>query len=135
MDSERVRVSESQSRNYCPRTQRRGTLLHLAMPSTLRHVVLGAFTEEATAAQKDAMLEALRRMPAQIPEIASLVCGLDAGLSPGNHGFAVTVDFDGVEAYQVYATHAAHVAVITGFIKPILKPGSRTAVQFPLAAL
>ena len=105
------------------------------MSPSLRHIVLGAFTEEATDAQKDAMLAALRAMPAKIPEIASLSVGLDAGLSPGNHGFGLTVDFADAAAYAVYAGHPAHVAVITNFIKPILRPGSRTVVQHALAAL
>ena len=98
----------------------------------IRHCVLGAFTDEATDAQKQAMLDALRAMPEKIDVIRSLVAGLDAGLAAGNHGFAVTVDFASPEDYTTYATHEAHVAVITDFIKPILKPGSRTAVQFPM---
>jgi hypothetical protein len=99
---------------------------------TLRHCVLGAFTDEATDAQKEAMVQAMRAMAAKIPQICSLVVGLDAGLVPGNHGFAANVDFASAEDYQIYATHPEHVAVITNFIKPILKPGSRTAVQFAL---
>ena len=99
---------------------------------TLRHCVLGAFTDEATDAQKEAMVQAMRTLPAKIPQICSLVVGLDAGLAPGNHGFAANVEFASAEDYQIYATHPEHVAVITNSIKPILKPGSRTAVQFAL---
>ena len=39
----------------------------------LRHVVLGRFTDEATAEQKEAMLVAMHGMPSKIPEIRSLV--------------------------------------------------------------
>ena len=49
------------------------------------------------------------------------------GGSPAGH---IQVDFATVEDYNVYATHPAHVEVITKLIKPILRPGSRTAVQF-----
>jgi len=98
----------------------------------LRHVVLGKFTDEATTAQKEAMLTALRGLPAKIPEICSLVCGMDVGIAEGNHDFSLNVEFTGPDGYQVYATHPDHVAVITDLIKPILKPGSRTAVQFTL---
>ena len=59
---------------------------------TLRHCVLGAFTDEATDAQKEEMVQAMRAMAAKIPQICSLVVGLDAGLAPGNHGFAANVD-------------------------------------------
>jgi len=95
-------------------------------------VVLGKFTDEATTAQKEAMLTALRGLPAKIPEICSLVCGMDVGIAEGNHDFSLNVEFTGPDGYQVYATHPDHVAVITDLIKPILKPGSRTAVQFTL---
>ena len=99
---------------------------------TLRHVVLGRFTDAATTEQKEAMLNELHGLPAKIPEICSLVCGLDAGLSAGNHGFALNVEFGSDADYQVYATHPDHVKVINEFIKPILASGSRTAVQFAL---
>ena len=98
----------------------------------VRHCVLGAFTDEATDAQKDAMVSAILGMKSAIPEIRAVACGLDAGLAAGNHGFGLTVDFDTAEGYKTYATHPAHVEVITTYIKPILRPGSRTAVQFPL---
>ena len=98
----------------------------------IRHCVLGAFTDEATDAQKEAMISAVLGMKSKIPEIRSISAGLDAGLASGNHGFAATVDFDSKEAYGVYASHPAHVEVISNYIKPILRPGSRTAVQFPL---
>ena len=98
----------------------------------IRHCVLGAFTEEATDEQKKAMIAAVRTMPSNITEIKSLSAGLDAGLASGNHGFAITVDFASAADYQTYATHAAHVEVITKFIKPILRPGSRTAAQIAL---
>ena len=98
----------------------------------LRHVVLGRFTDEATAEQKEAMLVAMRGMPSKIPEIRSLVCGLDAGLAAGNHSFAANVEFESDADYKVYASHPEHVRVINEFIKPILAPGTRTAVQFAL---
>ena len=98
--------------------------------ASVRHCVLGAFTDEATAEQKEAMFAALRALPAKVPGICSLVCGPDLGLADGNHGFAINVEFATEEDYKVYATHPEHVAVITKRIKPILKPGSRTAVQF-----
>lgn len=99
---------------------------------TLRHCVLGRFTEVATAEQKEKMFDELRGLPSKIPEISSLVCGPDAGLSAGNHSFALNVEFNSDADYQVYATHPDHIKVINEFIKPILAPGSRTAVQFPL---
>jgi len=101
----------------------------------LRHSVHFKFVPEATAAQKDAMVAALRAMPPKIPQIANFSCGVDAALADGNHGFALTVDFADSAAYLLYASHPAHVDVIQKHIKPILLPGSRTAVQFALSSL
>ena len=47
------------------------------------------FTAEATAAQKAAMADALSTLPAKIPQIVALSCGVDAGLATGNLGFAL----------------------------------------------
>ena len=69
---------------------------------TFRHCVLGAFTDEATDAQKEEMVQAMRAMAAKIPQICSLVVGLDAGLAPGNHGFAANVDFASAEDYLAF---------------------------------
>ena len=108
------------------------TLFAMSAVASVRHCVLGAFTDEATAEQKEAMFAALRALPAKVPGICSLVCGPDLGLADGNHGFAVNVEFATEEDYKVYATHPEHIDLITKHIKPILKPGSRTAVQFAL---
>jgi len=103
--------------------------------ATLRHMVLFKLVEAATEAQKRAMVEALQGMPKKIPQIAGLSCGFDAGLASGNFDFGLTVDFVAGADYEVYATHPAHVEVLQNFIKPILLPGSRTALQFPLAKM
>ena len=100
----------------------------------LRHVVLGKFTAETTTEQKEQMFSQLRALPSKIPSILSLMVGEDLGLADGNHGFALNVEFMDEAGYKIYATHEAHVAVITGYIKPILEPGSRSAVQFRLGA-
>eukprot|EP00966_Prymnesium_polylepis_P048470 1122533-Prymnesium_polylepis.1 len=98
-------------------------------------MVLFKLVEAATEAQKRAMVEALQGMPKKIPQIAGLSCGFDAGLASGNFDFGLTVDFVAGADYEVYATHPAHVEVLQNFIKPILLPGSRTALQFPLAKM
>lgn len=133
------------------------------MDVALRHVVLGVFTSSATAEQIDAMLAALRALPAKIPQIVRLEVGHDAGVACSvgmEHGFCLNVDFACAADYKTYATvseylknpclsaihelsvllplsyaqHPDHVSVISDFIKPILQPGSRIATQFPLSA-
>lgn len=108
-------------------------LISVAPRATVRHCVMFKFVEGATDAQKLAMAEALMGMPKKIPQIVALSCGADLGLAGGaNHDFAATVDFADAAGYELYAKHPAHVEVIQNYIKPILLPGSRTAVQFGL---
>ena len=42
------------------------------------------------------------------------------------------MDFADEAGYKKYAAHPEHTGVITRLIKPLLKPGSRTAVQYSL---
>ncbi|GAA3091684.1 Dabb family protein [Streptosporangium carneum] len=93
-----------------------------------RHVVLFTWVEEATDAQKAAVVTELSRLTEIIPEIRAYTLGSDAGVNPGNHEFAVVADFDSVDDYLVYRDHPEHQAVIAEHIKPIL--ASRAAVQF-----
>ncbi|MFC4062675.1 Dabb family protein [Planomonospora corallina] len=93
-----------------------------------RHVVLLAWTPDATDEQKAAVLTALGTLPGAIPQIRSYAFGADAGVSPGNHDLAIVADFDDAEDYAVYRDHPVHQAVIAERIKPIL--ASRAAVQF-----
>ncbi len=96
-----------------------------------RHVVLLKWKAEATAAQKQAVLDGLAELPGAIPEIRSYVFGADAAISDGNHDLAVVADFDDAEGYLVYAAHPVHVALITEKIRPIL--AARAAVQYEVS--
>ncbi len=93
-----------------------------------RHVVLMQFTPEATAEQRQAVLDGLAGLPAAIPEIRSYVYGADAGVAAGNHDLAVVADFDDSAAYLRYAAHPAHQAFIAERVRPIL--AHRAAVQY-----
>ena len=104
--------------------------------ATVRHCVMGKFTPEATDEQKQKMIEAIIGMKSELDIIVAVQAGLDLGLAEsGNSGFCATLDFKSEADYKTYATHPVHVGVITNFIKPILAPGSRNAVQFPLSQL
>jgi len=92
--------------------------------------VLLKWTEGASAAQKQAVLAALAGLPGKIPEIRAYVFGPDAAISDGNHDLAIVADFDDAAAYQAYAKHPDHVAMITQHVRPIL--ASRAAVQYEI---
>ena len=96
-----------------------------------RHVVLLKFVSDATAEQRQGVLDGLATLPGQIPELRSYLFGPDAGVNEGNFDLAVVADCDDVAAYRVYATHPAHLAVIAERIRPIL--ADRVAVQYVVA--
>ena len=96
--------------------------------SMLRHVVLLKFTDEATDADVQAIIEGLEGLPAIIPEIESYSVGVDAGISEGNVSFAIVGEFADAAAYEVYAQNSVHLDVIATRIKPFV--AQRTAVQY-----
>ena len=93
-----------------------------------RHLVLIRFEPEATADQRQAVLDGLQALPAQIPEIIGYHAGLDAGLREGNHDLGITAEFADEGGWRTYLDHPAHVAVVTGLIRPIA--ADQSSVQF-----
>ena len=94
-----------------------------------RHVVL--LTLEADAGEIDAIVGALRALPAEIPQLRSYVVGVDAGLSPGNATVAVVADTDDRQGWEAYRDHPAHRQVIEEMVAPRLV--ARAAVQHEVA--
>ncbi|WP_327089024.1 Dabb family protein [Nonomuraea sp. NBC_01738] len=95
-----------------------------------RHIVLFTWSAEATDDQKATVAAELGKLTGVIPELRALALGSDAGISAGNHDFALVADFDDVDGYTVYRDHPRHQAVIAEHIKPIL--AGRAAVQLQL---
>jgi hypothetical protein len=93
----------------------------------IRHVVCLTWTAEATAAQRAAVIDALRELPARIPEIRSYEVGADLGLQEGNADLVVVAGFDDESGYRAYAAHPAHQRILREMIRPIM--AGRTAVQ------
>lgn len=93
-----------------------------------RHVVLIRWNPDATTQQKEAAIEGLRSLPAQIPQIRRYLIGHDAGVDDGNAEFAIVADFDTADDYRAYRDHPSHVAVIETLLRPII--GGRTAAQY-----
>lgn len=95
-----------------------------------RHVVMLQWQEGTGLDQSRAVVEGLRALPAQIPEILEYTVGEDARVNEGNFDVVVVADFDDVAGYLVYRDHPAHQAVIAERIRPIL--AGRAAVQCEL---
>jgi len=92
------------------------------------HVVSFRLKPETDATARQLMVEEIRELPDRIPQISSLVCGLDHGLAEGNLDVAACVSSDGPAEYAEYAKHPVHVAVVGEFVRPHL--AERVAVQF-----
>lgn len=95
-----------------------------------RHVALFRFIPEATAEQRQAALDGLRSLPAQIPELVDYRVGPDVGTAEDNFDLAVVADFDVPEHFELYVHHPAHEAVASTLVRPIV--AARTAVQYEI---
>ncbi len=83
----------------------------------ITHLVFFRFHETAegrsgveNAARAKEMLEAL---PAQIPEIQSLSCGLDISQTPASFDLGLLTTFADAAALETYRVHPAHQSVVT----------------------
>lgn len=93
----------------------------------LTHIVTVRFVEDATDDQVAALVNGLRGLPDQIPEIRSYTVGRDLGLVEGNGDLAVVARFASPEDLRAYLAHPAHVAVVAELLEPI--SASRTRIQ------
>jgi len=94
----------------------------------IRHVVTFTWTAQATPEQKDRVPAELTLLPEKIPGVRGYQFGADAAIVAGNADYALTADFDDIDAYLAYRNHPAHVEFIEHVINPILE--RRVSVQF-----
>lgn len=92
-----------------------------------RHVVMFRWNDAADDVRRQAVVDALAGLPAQIPEILHYRFGPDARLAEDNWDFVVVAEFANRAGYEVYRDHPAHQTVITGCIRPLV--AQRAAVQ------
>ena len=97
---------------------------------TIRHVVCMRFSPDAPAEGPQGIVDALRELPALIPEIAAYHVGLDVGVNPPSWDLAVSADFADVDGYVAYRDHPEHQQRIRDLIDPIV--AERVSVQFEL---
>ena len=94
----------------------------------LHHVVTFQLSSDAPAGQAERICEAINALATTLPEVRSGGAGADLGLREGNASFAVSLVFDDVDAFKVYADHPEHVRIIKEMIAPNID--SRSPVQF-----
>jgi Stress responsive A/B Barrel Domain len=96
----------------------------------IRHVVLIAWTPEATDEQKQKVAAELNALPPLMSGLRSFHSGPDVAIVEGNLDFAIVADFDDADSYLAYRHHPAHRAVITETINPIVR--ERVSVQYQI---
>jgi hypothetical protein len=82
--------------------------------TTLRHVVLFAFKDEASADQVQSIIDGLGALPAAIPGIDAYEWGTNVSPEGLNDGFThcFTLTFGSAEARDTYLDHPAHQAFV-----------------------
>lgn len=93
-----------------------------------RHVLLLTMRDDVGESQVDALIEALRALPAQIPEIASYRVGRDLGLRDDTADVAIVAEYANEASWRTYLAHPAHRAVVADHVEPLV--ARRQSVQF-----
>ena len=95
----------------------------------LRHVAVFRWKAGTPDADVSAFAAGLASLPGLCPSIRGYRFGPDAGLGmSANSDFAVVADFDDADGYAEYASHPAHLDVISRLLRPIVD--ERMSVQF-----
>jgi hypothetical protein len=83
-------------------------------PASLRHVVLFAFRDDASAAQIDSVVRDFAALADIVPGIASYECGTNVSPEGLNDGFThcFTLSFAGNQERDAYLDHPAHTAFV-----------------------
>ena len=84
-----------------------------------RHIVLVKWKPDSTDAERQAMREAIERLPSVVPEIVAACIGLDVGHGPNNDDMATVFDFEDRDAFKRYIASAADQAYVRGPAKAV----------------
>ena len=98
---------------------------------------VGDFFDARNGICTTAMKEGLLGLPSKLDVFVSHDLGVDLKLEGGqnhpagkNRSVIWTATFGSVEDYESYDTSEEHVSVVSNLIKPIIVPGSRSAIQY-----
>ena len=95
----------------------------------ITHTVSFRFKPDIPTGHVAIITEALRSLPASIPEIRSYHFGPDLGISSvPNYDYAVVATFDDVDGWRAYDVHPDHERVRAEIIRPWVT--ERSSVQF-----
>jgi Stress responsive A/B Barrel Domain len=94
---------------------------------TFRHAVLINFKADADESYRAKVAQSVNALPEAIPQVRTVACGTDAGLTTGGSDFAIIVDLDSADDYKKYESHPAHLDLVD-----LIRQGveSRAVVDF-----
>jgi Stress responsive A/B Barrel Domain len=96
----------------------------------IRHCVFVTLAPDTSEAATAAIVDALRGLPDEIPEIRTYEVGVDLGWREGNPDIGMVVTFDDEDAWRTYQQHPAHIRAIEEHIAP--HAAGRSSVQFEI---
>ncbi|QDU64703.1 Stress responsive A/B Barrel Domain protein [Planctomycetes bacterium Pan216] len=86
----------------------------------VEHIVLFEIKEDASNESVMSMLEGLRRLKGEIPEIVELAVGRNFSDRGKSFEYGLLVRFESPEALEAYRKHPAHQDVLDRLIKPVV---------------
>lgn len=94
----------------------------------IRHVVLVTMKPGTDDHEMEAIVEAAKKLPTEIPSLREIEVGL--GANQGNATFGIVALFDDMDGFQEYMQHPAHKSFGQGHIVPVVE--SATQIQFQI---
>lgn len=96
----------------------------------IRHVVLMAWTGEATPEKVQQVTDELTALGPKLTGLRSYHAGPDVGINEGNFNYAVVADFDDAASYVAYRDDPGHRDIVSRLVSPMLR--ERAAVQYEI---
>ena len=96
----------------------------------IRHVVMFRFRDDADAAARQAVQDAIAAMPEATGVTEVYAIGPDLGLAEGNFDFVVVGDFADQAAYMAYRDNPEHQRIVLEVIRPAIT--DRAAIQYEI---
>ncbi|MER7797114.1 Dabb family protein [Microbacterium sp. NPDC096154] len=78
----------------------------------IRHVVMFRWKDEFSADQRSSWIDAVRALPASIPQIRNMTVGSDVVGSPRSWDAAIVCEFETLDDLAAYADHPDHLPLI-----------------------
>jgi hypothetical protein len=95
----------------------------------IAHVFLMSLKPDASAKQRQALLDGIARLPAEIDGIVSFGSGVDLGLSSGNAEMALLALFEDEQAWKSYLAAPAHRRLASELVSPVLESGMAIQIE------